>query len=91
LVWTTDANASLTRLANRAAVAGASTCVPGVVSQYLRVDAVLSQMDSPVLFPSRQGDPISRHTLDWLIKRYMAKGLDFPGTSGIFTCSSFLG
>jgi type 1 fimbriae regulatory protein FimB len=26
--------------------------------------------DSPILFPSREGSPINRRTLDWLMKRY---------------------
>lgn len=28
------------------------------------------KVDSPTLFPSRRRDPISRRTLDWLMKRY---------------------
>jgi type 1 fimbriae regulatory protein FimB/type 1 fimbriae regulatory protein FimE len=31
------------------------------------------QASSPVLFPSRLGSPISRRTLDWLMKSYGAK------------------
>jgi type 1 fimbriae regulatory protein FimB len=37
-----------------------------VLKSYLRSRAT----DSPVLFPSRRHVPISRRTLDWLMKRY---------------------
>jgi integrase len=43
--------------------------VAKALKKYLRT----RKDNSPTLFPSRQGDPISRRTLDYLIKRYGEK------------------
>jgi site-specific recombinase XerD len=40
---------------------------------------------SPVLFPSRRGDPIARRTLDWLMKKYGAAA-DLPPAKRHFDC-----
>ncbi|HJU16796.1 MAG TPA: site-specific integrase [Stellaceae bacterium] len=40
---------------------------------------------SPILFPSNQGDPIARRTLDWLMKRY-AEAVDLPPAKRHFHC-----
>jgi site-specific recombinase XerD len=40
---------------------------------------------SPVLFPSRRGDPIARRTLDWLTKKYGAAA-DLPPAKRHFHC-----
>ncbi len=40
---------------------------------------------SPVLFPSRRGDPIARRTLDWLMKKY-GEAAGLPPTRRHFHC-----
>src|SRR3954452_944915 len=40
---------------------------------------------SPVLFPSRRGDPIARRTLDWLMKKYGAAA-ELPPAERHFQC-----
>jgi type 1 fimbriae regulatory protein FimB/type 1 fimbriae regulatory protein FimE len=40
---------------------------------------------SPILFPSRRGDPIARRTLDWLMKKYGAAA-DLPPAKRHFHC-----
>jgi site-specific recombinase XerD len=40
---------------------------------------------SPVLFPSRRGDPIARRTLDWLMKKY-GEAADLPPAKRHFHC-----
>jgi type 1 fimbriae regulatory protein FimB/type 1 fimbriae regulatory protein FimE len=39
---------------------------------------------SPILFPSRRGNPIARRTLDWLMKKY-CEAADLPRPSGTST------
>jgi site-specific recombinase XerD len=43
-----------------------------LLKAYLRERAV-KRTDSPILFTSTRGDPISRRTLDWLMKTYGAR------------------
>src|SRR4051795_3126299 len=40
---------------------------------------------SPILFPSRRGDPIARRTLDWLMKKYGAAA-ELPSAKRHFHC-----
>lgn len=46
------------------------------------------QPPSPVLFPSRRGDPIARRTLDWLMKKYGAAA-GVPPSKRHFHCLKY--